>query len=144
MRIQYWIIVATKCTNSDTSFPQIDFEATRGVAIAILIGNQHVKVDSIPISGGTRYVKQINSPIGLFAKSLINVVAVDAEAATRVANCCEGINERPGRSLRYLTLASERLVFLVVFLAIVHYFVRSIYQSALIITAFRAQWKCYI
>lgn len=47
-----------------------------------------------------------------FAKSLISVdIAIDAEAATRVANCCEGINERSGRSLHYLTSAGERLAF---------------------------------
>jgi len=29
-----------------------------------------------------------------FTKSLINVdIAIDAKAATRIANCCEGIND---------------------------------------------------
>lgn len=112
--------------NTSSSSLRIDFKALRGVAIAIFDGGR----DALRLNRfllvehrWTHYVKQINSSqlAPVFAKSLISVdIAVDAEAATRgFANCCEGIiNERPGWSLHYLTSASEKLLWLVVFPAI--------------------------
>lgn len=107
---------------------RVDFKAPRGVAIAIFDGGRDVlrlnRFLLVAEHRWTHYVKQINSSqlAPVFAKSLISVdIAVDAEAATRgFANCCEGINERPDRSLHYLISASEKLAFLwlVVFPAI--------------------------
>lgn len=84
--------------------------------------SQYVKADySYKWRNATERItsnKLMASNWAAFAKSLISVnIAIDAEAATRFANCCEGINERSGRSLRYLTLAGKRFAFLV-FLAI--------------------------
>lgn len=111
--------------NTSSSSLRIDFKAPRGVAIAIFDGSRDAlrlnRFLLVAEHRWTHYVKQINSSqLAVFAKSLISVdIAVDAEAATRgFANCCEGINERPGRSLHYLTSASEKLVWLVVFPAI--------------------------
>lgn len=127
LRIKYWpFVAATKKMRwfwDISSSLCIDFEASRDVAITIFVARPN-RFLLMAERRWTHYVKQINGSqlAPVFAKSLISVdIAVDAEAATRgFANCCEGINECPGRSLHYLTSACERLAFLrlVVFPAI--------------------------